>query len=83
MQICHAITRMSGPNILLKPISSLSEFLAYKRKELGLFEGGVHGGKEGGSLRWKHPKAKISLREEDQQNGGEEDWMRRRASIQI
>ena len=82
MQICHATTRMSGPNILLKPISSLSEFLAYKTKELGLFEGGVRGGKEGGSLRWKHPKEKISLGEEDQE-GGEEDWMRRRASIQI
>ena len=73
---------MSRPNILLKPISPLFDFLAYKRKELWLFEGRVRGGKEGGSLRWKHPKAKISLGEEDQE-GGEEDWMRRGASIQI
>ena len=46
----------------------LSWFLAYKRNELRLFEGGAHGGKEGASLSCKkedpfggNTQRKISL----------------------
>ena len=57
-QICHAIAWMS----------SLSWFLAYKKKELWLFEWGVRGGKEWGffwlqkgrPFGWKHLKANLS-----------------------
>ena len=73
---------MSGPKKLLKLVSSLSCFWPLNRTKLGNLKKGVHGGKKGGSLWWKHPRAK-SLGEKDLEEEEEEDWKRRMASIQI